>query len=84
MSFVVLKKKPSGSQKKPLFIVVKKTEYKKATERNLIKRRVRAITKPFLGKERKYDYCVIVKSGANVVSFQELKKEILRQLNAVN
>lgn len=84
MPFVVIKKKPSGSQKKPLFIVIKKTEYKKATERNLIKRRIRSVMNPFTKKQKRNDYCVIVKPGVNVVSFQELKNEMLRQLNAGN
>lgn len=84
MSFIVIKKKPGGSQKKPLFIVIKKVEYKKATERNLIKRRIRSVINPFIKKQKGNDYCVIVKHGANVVSFQELKNEILRQLSAGN
>lgn len=85
MSFVVVKKKPGGSQEKPLFIVLKKAEYKKATKRNLIRRRIKSIMNPLVAKREKNNhYCVIVKPGADMVSFQELKNEILRQLNAGN
>lgn len=59
--------------KKPFFVSVSKNVAKKATERNLLKRRVRAL----FGKKdvAEGSYCVIVKPAARMVSFEELKKD---------
>ena len=59
--------------KKPFFVSVSKSVAKKATERNLLKRRVRAI----MGKNDIIGgpYCVIVKPAARMVSFEELRKD---------
>ncbi len=72
---VVFKKRKIGVQKKPLFILVGKASIKSAAKRNLVRRRIKAIMRPFL-LERKNDFYIIVKKGANVVSFENLEKEI--------
>lgn len=75
-SFFSIKKTHKGSQKKPLFIVVGKTVFKKATERNKTKRRIRYITKPLL-KDLNYDVVIIVKKSISQLNFKDLQKEIL-------
>lgn len=79
MPKIVVKEKPKGSQNKPLVVVVGKKVSKKATKRNLIKRRVRSIMREFIKRQKK-DYTVIVGSGAKNLDFKEMKKEIENQL----
>jgi len=79
-SVVVVKKKKKGLQQKPLFVVISKAAIKTATKRNLLKRQIKAITRPFLLSNRKSDICIIVKKGADVVSFENLKKEVLQTI----
>jgi ribonuclease P protein component len=69
---VIIKKNPSGFQKKPLLITVGKGVAKKATERNLIKRRIRAIisTTKLLDKG---DVTIIARPSVVKTSFAELK-----------
>ncbi len=59
-------------KRKKLFLVLSSKVFKKAYERNLIKRRLRAIIYPFLKKEKK-KYLLIVKPPIKDLSFQELK-----------
>lgn len=61
--------------KKPFFVSVSKSVAKKATERNLLKRRIRSILKNTI---REGFYCVVVKPAAHMVSFQELKDDLSR------
>jgi len=79
-SIVVVKKKKRGLQKKPLFIIISKAAVKTATKRNLLKRQIKAITHPFLFSNRRSDFCIIVKKGADMVSFENLKREVLQTI----
>ncbi|MCX6788369.1 MAG: ribonuclease P protein component [Candidatus Jorgensenbacteria bacterium] len=74
---VIIKKNPSGFQKKPLLITVGKNVAKKATQRNLIKRRIRAIIKKTTLLDAG-DITVITKPGADKMSFAELKSFIVQ------
>lgn len=73
---ITLKKNPRGFQKKPLLITVGKNVAKKATTRNLIKRRVRAIVRAS-GLLDKNDITVIARSAAATAAFAELKAYIV-------
>jgi len=75
MSLVAIRRKKSGSQKKPLFIVISKACIKSAAKRNLVRRRVRAIMRSIVGRESA-DYCVVVRKGADVVSFEDLRRDV--------
>ena len=58
-------------------VVVSKKVAKKAVERNKIRRRIYAIVRTILQKERKKGvYICIVKPSAYTTSFQELKDDI--------
>ena len=72
---VIIKKTPSGFQKEPLFVVVGKNVSKKATERNTIKRRIRAIMRS-LSAKKTADMTIIAKKEAIRASFNDLKKAI--------
>ena len=74
-SLVIIKKTPSGFQKEPLFVVVGKNVSKKATERNTIKRRIRAIMRS-LSAKKTADMTIIAKKEAIRASFNDLKKAI--------
>lgn len=73
---VIIKKNPSGFQKKPLLITVGKTVAKKATERNLVKRRIRAIVRMTKLLD-KGDMTIIARPAAAKASFAELKAFIV-------
>ena len=68
-----------GRQGEPVTVVVSKKVFKKATERNLFKRRVRSILIP-LSKRFKVELWVTAKPSAAGLSFSELKDEIFAQL----
>jgi len=72
---LVVKTKPRNSQKEPLVIVVGTRVSKKATTRNLLKRRIRAIMRPVM-KNRINDYVIIVKPETTKLTYLELKEEI--------
>ncbi len=77
MSFFVVNKKRGGSQKKPLFIVVRAADVRAATKRNTLKRRIRVIVETNKkNKQIAHDYKIIVKKGGDMLSFEEIKKEI--------
>ncbi len=80
MAGFFVKTKPRGFQKKPLIISLSKKNIKKATERNLLKRRIRTIMRPVLNNS-KLDYTIIVKKEAANMRFGEIKKEILSATN---
>ncbi|MEK7479274.1 MAG: ribonuclease P protein component [Patescibacteria group bacterium] len=63
---------------RPLTVIVGLKVSPKATERNKIKRRVRAIMQ--IHKKENKEYVVIVHPEAKSLSFQELKDQIARQL----
>ena len=74
-SVVIIKKYSKGFQKKPLFVIVGKSVLKKSTDRNLVKRRIRAIMAKFI-KEGRNDYAVIIKKGVLEKKYGELKENI--------
>ncbi len=78
-SLVIIKKTPSGFQKKPLFVVVGKNVSKKAVERNTTKRRIRAIIRSIAAKNTA-DITIIAKKEAARRSFDDLKKAIEKNL----
>mgnify|MGYP001569757848 CR=1 FL=1 len=76
--FLFIKPAPD-TQKKPVIVIVGSTVAKKATDRNLIRRRVRAIITP-IAKARKKSFVAIAKPEAKKASFYDLKSEIDKQL----
>ena len=81
MNPVIVKKRKSGLQKKPLFIVIRTADVRGASKRNLLKRRIRTIVRLWLKNKKSInDYTVIVKKGGDVLSFEEIKKNIESQL----
>lgn len=77
-NLLTIKKKTRGFQKKPLIIIVNKKVSKRAVDRNLLKRRVKAIMRRFL--ESGGDYTIIIKPEALSLSFTELKEEITTKI----
>ena len=75
----VIIKKEKGRAAKRLVIVIGKKVSPKATERNRLKRRIRAILTEHC-KKTKDAYKVIVKPEAKNLSFEELKREVEIQL----
>ena len=49
---------------------------KKATERNLLKRRVKAIMRPIMKETPQKDFTIILHSEAKKLSYNELKNTI--------
>jgi len=83
MGVLIIKKKPkiSNSKKtKSLLINVSSRVSKKATVRNLLKRRIRAIVRPILKIDNQNTYLIIVKPEAVKLSYQDLKDEILKKI----
>jgi len=80
MAAVFVKMRSRGFQKKPLIVSVSAKIIKKATERNFLKRRIRAIMRPII-KKTKTDYMIIVKKEAMDTAFSELEREITAQTN---
>lgn len=78
-SLVIVKKTQSGFQKKPLFVVVGKNVSKKATERNTIKRRIRAIFKKNKDKNNS-DITIIAQKPSATASFEELEAAIQERI----
>ncbi|MCL4399725.1 ribonuclease P protein component [Patescibacteria group bacterium] len=74
--FVFVKKKKEGGKS---IIAVGKSVSKKATERNLIKRRIRAVLRS--AKNSPASLFVVAKPGVLSLNFNELKKEIENQIN---
>jgi len=74
MSFFIVKKNKSGSQKKPLFIIVRAADVKTAAKRNKLKRQIRVIIQKNTTSE--YNYKIIVKKGGDVLSFEQIRREI--------
>lgn len=79
MTALVIKTRPRTPNAKLLLIAVSTKVSKKATARNLIKRRIRAIMKPIL-KYSEYTYLVIVKPEAIKLNYQELKNELFKKI----
>lgn len=81
MSAVFVRIRRRGFQKKPLIILVSSKIFKKATERNRLKRRVKAIMRPHM-KGEKQNYKIVLTGEAAKISFAELKKEITAQASS--
>ncbi|MEK7464352.1 MAG: ribonuclease P protein component [Patescibacteria group bacterium] len=79
MRSAILKTRRAGSQTNTLIVVVGTSVSKKATERNLLKRRVRIIMKPYLVANR-HDFTIILTKEALKRTFNDLKKEIIEQI----
>lgn len=76
---LIVKMLENSSQNSRFAFVISSKAVKKATQRNLIKRRISEIVRSLIDKlETKKDFVFIVKKEA---SFQELKEEISRLLN---
>ena len=60
-------------------VVVGKNTLKKATERNLMKRRIRAILLP-ISKKTKTSFRVMARPAAAKLTFAEIKKDVLSQV----
>jgi ribonuclease P protein component len=78
MPAVIIKSGTSNSSQKPL-IVVGKGVSKKATERNLLKRRVRAVLRAHTGKNNP-NPVIILRKEALKMSFKDLQKEIISKI----
>lgn len=78
MPAIIIKKERGKTGKKPMIMVGKKVS-PKATERNRLKRRIKAI---FAGhrEETGAAYKVIINPEAKKLSFEELKREVEIQL----
>ncbi len=76
---VIIRIKQAGTQKKPLVIAIGKKISKKATERNLLKRRIKAIMQPII-KGSGHDFIITVKPEAINLTYRELKKELERKV----
>lgn len=55
-------------------------KYGSAVERNKVKRRIRAVIRSIKIKND-YDFFIIVRTTTNILSFQEIKKELINVLN---
>lgn len=80
MPSVVIKIKKRSDQRTQLVIVVGKNTARKATERNLLKRRIRAIMQPYVHKRQGDGFIVVARPGSAALSFRELKQKIEKQL----
>lgn len=76
---LIIKTRPAGRRYKPVTVVVGKGVFKKAVERNLLKRRIRGVLMPF-SKKLKTDFWVTTKPSVALLDFSELKDEILNQI----
>ena len=78
--FLFIKPAPNA-QKKPVIVIVGSSVAKKATDRNLIRRRVRAIITP-IAKAQKKSFVAIAKPEVKKALFRDLKLEIEKKLAA--
>jgi ribonuclease P protein component len=78
MALVIVKKVPKN-QGKPLKVIISKGAVKSAVGRNLLKRRIRAIMRPATA-EPEDAFIVIARPGAADLSYDELRKELIREV----
>lgn len=76
----MLKIKENKETKKNLVIVSKKI-FKKATERNLLKRRIRSILYDVSKKTKKYFLVIVLSPEIKKIKFAELKEKVLEKIN---
>ncbi len=79
MPHLTLKATPHKPSARRVVLVVPKMVVKKATQRNLIKRRIRAILEPLLHDDAARDFVVIARRGIEGLVFSELKNELLAE-----
>jgi ribonuclease P protein component len=82
VSFII-KTKPLTLKKSSVLVSVGKNSLKKASERNLLKRRVRAVLRK-VSKEKKREFLVIIKPPVKEKTFREIKEEIVSQIPHLN
>lgn len=76
-SLVIKKRATSGPQKEQIVVLVGKNVSKKATQRNLLKRRIKAIMRSIIkGAGKDNEFLIVVKPEARQLTFKELKEEI--------
>ncbi len=75
-----IKRKPKGFLKNPLVIVIKKGIKRKASARNLLRRRIKSIIKLAPEEITKNDLLIIVGSEILEYSYQEIKAKLLKNL----
>ncbi len=74
---ISVKRTTGKSPSRPVIVVSKKIA-KKATDRNLLRRRIRAIVRPFAAGNS--SFFIIAKPGVLDLSFKELQNEIESQI----
>lgn len=74
---VSVKKNSNGGSRKSVIVVSKKVA-PKASDRNLMRRRIRSVIHPFEGKGSRF--FVVAKPGVFGLSFKELQKEVESQI----
>lgn len=84
MSLLDIKVFKKGSFKKPITIIIGRRITKKAVQRNLLKRRIKAIFNSVFLKNNHYDYLIKIKPGAIKASFVDLKNEIKEKLKILS
>ncbi len=77
MAFFIVKRDPKNPG--TLKLILGRNVAKKATERNLLKRRVRVVVQPFIGKSEA-GFVIIVKPGAVRLTYGELEKELVQTI----
>jgi len=77
VSFII-KTRPLERGKSSVLVSIGKNSLKRATERNLLKRRVRAVLRK-ISEEKKTEFLVIVKPPVSRKTFDEIKEEILKK-----
>ena len=80
MTRLIIKKRKPKPSKRSLIVTVSTKVAKNATERNRIKRRIRAIMAPII-KRTGTAYTIIAKPEAKAATFEELKTEIEEKLS---
>ena len=78
MEFVVKNKKIRGEKPK-VFASVGKSVFKRAVERNLLKRRLRAVLLP-IARANKTDVSVYVRGKAERIDFAKLKTRVINSI----
>lgn len=76
MFFKIIIKSIGNKKEKRLKIIVNKYYSKKAVERNLIKRRLRAVLRPFVLKYQDKQFLVFVYPISKNLNFWQLKNEV--------
>ncbi len=74
---VSVKKIVNGAPRKSVIVVSKKVA-PKASDRNLMRRRIRSIIRPLEGEKSRF--FIVAKAGASGLSFKELQEEVESQI----